>query len=118
MLIQARHQASELQSVIDAMAREFDSLKGAPPKAVYAPESPQDESASDRTKEFEQRIVQRISQYFSRLRPQFIERPKQFLDLPRWFRKASGKQKRAANTDCCDEVPDSSWTPTAIIGSG
>jgi hypothetical protein len=54
MLIQARRQASELQSVIAAMTREFDSLKG----AIHAPERPQDESAADRKKEFERRILQ------------------------------------------------------------
>jgi hypothetical protein len=51
----------------------------------------------------------KISYYYSFFKAQFIEQAKQGLDMPRWFRAAIGKNKRASNINAVDEVPDSSW---------
>lgn len=51
----------------------------------------------------------KTSYYYNFFGSQFIEQWKQALDVPRWTRAAVGKNKRAANINELDEVPDSSW---------
>jgi len=51
----------------------------------------------------------KTSYYYNFFGSQFIEQWKQALDVPRWTRAAVSKNKRAANSNELDEVPDSSW---------
>jgi hypothetical protein len=47
--------------------------------------------------------------YYDFLDATFFQQVKQAVNVPRAFRKLAGKPQEAANVNCLDEVPDSSW---------